>query len=405
MRRSLGLVLFLVLVVAACGQDPRSVATRLPEADGPLFVSTVSGLMAMNLETGRKVLDLRGAVATPDRSRAFAATVVGARTEVRSYSGVSGRLLGRRTLSAAAGQLEVRLASQDGRRVALMPPRSGGRADPHLPEARAQTTIVVADASDTGLRTFHLKGNFEPEAFMQDGSSLALIEYLPPENPQSYQIQKLNIPTGAVTGIRNVESGSTQHKMAGVARTSVMSAAGDRLYTLYVGAERDYAFVHVLDLAHGYTHCLFLPKGMGLAPGATALAVSPDGRTLYAVDHAAGQVVAADTEKVEITRQANFTTDPNGIPAAVVDDGGRLFTATGTRLFEIGTDLRVLGTWRAPQEVVQIAAHRDRLALVGYDRVVEFDPVAGRPVRAEPFVLTGEDTPAYSTPTELLCAC
>jgi hypothetical protein len=417
LRRLLVASAAVVLVVAGCGgvaSDPSDteVATEGAPAlaetpPGPLLLSTAAGLTGVDLDAGRQVFALPGGVATADRATVVAAELQGRRTVVTAYDSTTGIPRQSRGLDLTDGALVPRVATPDGALVALMPPRESGIDDPYVPDARARTTIVVAEPSGTRLDRFVLDGNYEPEAFSVDGTRLFLIQYLPARAPERYRIQQLDLESGEVRGVLNVESGDEQHEMAGVAGARVLARDGERLYTLYTGADRDYAFVHVIDLVEGYTHCIFLPDGMGLAPGTTTLALSPDGSRLYVVDHAAAMVVEADTESVSITRSVEIPTLPRGGSAAAVGTDGTLYTATGNRVMALAAeDLSSTRSWNAEREVLALQTDGDRLAVVQYDGIVMFDPVRGRELERVALEVVVPDAGAPPSDTDVLqCAC
>jgi hypothetical protein len=417
MRRLLVASAAVVLIVAGCGgagSDASDTevgsggAPALGEAPpGPLLLSTAAGLTGVDLDAGRQVFALPGAVATADRSTVIAAELQGQRTVLTSYDSSTGLPLQSRGLDLRAGALAPRVATPDGGLVALMRPRQSGIDNPYVPDARARTTIVVAEPDGTRLDRFELDGNYEPEAFGVDGSRLFLIQYLPARAPERYRIQQLDIESGDVRGVLNVESGDEQHEMAGVAGARVLARDGERLYTLYTGADRDYAFVHVIDLVEGYTHCIFLPDGMGLAPGTTTLGLSPDGSTLYVVDHAAAKVVEADTEAVKITRTAEIHTLPRGGAAAAVGEDGTLYTATGNRVMTVAADdLSISRSWSTEHEVLALQTDGDRLAVIQYDGVLTYDPAQGRELQRFPLDVAVPDAGAPPSDTDVLqCAC
>jgi len=68
------------------------------------------------------------------------------------------------------------------------------------------------------------------------------------------------------------------------------------------GAGTD-GFVHVLDLDEEWAFCLELPPEFGRGDlETTALAISPDGKTVAVADATAGQVAFASTEDLTVTR-------------------------------------------------------------------------------------------------------
>ena len=80
------------------------------------------------------------------------------------------------------------------------------------PEGRATTSLTVVSTDTGDMRDYPLAGNFEPEAFATSGSSLFVIEYLPPMAPDRYRVRKLDLETGEVGAVYSVD-GHLQESM------------------------------------------------------------------------------------------------------------------------------------------------------------------------------------------------
>lgn len=145
-----------------------------------------------------------------------------------------------------------------------------------------------------------------------------------------------------------------QADMPGQARTQVRAPDGSALYTLYTvdaghghHEETEHAFVHVLDLESKYAHCIDLPQPFGSAPNElAALAITPDGSHLFAVDRAAGAVASIDLHDLTVTQSAPLKAMPDaGSVTAAVGSADRLFIGTNTQLTTIDTrDLHEIAT-------------------------------------------------------------
>ena len=191
-----------VLVLGACTSDPASdrtppaqVAAGSSPAADVLLLDTDAGPVAVSPSTGSILSGEAGAVAGPDGTRLYTTTLDGDHTVLVVRDAATDDQL---STTAVPGDLAVRVASDSGNAVALMAPLPDG-VDPWTPVPRARTTIVVADPSGARpARTYHLRGNYEPEAFSVEDSRLFLIQYLPAEAPAVYRVTVLDLADGDV---------------------------------------------------------------------------------------------------------------------------------------------------------------------------------------------------------------
>jgi hypothetical protein len=272
---------------------------------------------------------------------------------------------------------------------------------------RTATTIVVVDPARGRARTLDLRGNFEPEAFSADGSSLFVLEYLPAEAPERYRVRRVDVGTGTVSPLllrdKRVVPPGAEEEMRGEGRQAVLAPDRTRLYTLYLHQgehqhTRDllpgrraadghpvHAFVHVLSLTEGWAYCLDLPDPFGSYPAEShALTVSPDGKRLYVGELTTKQLVVADTESLTVTKVAPLADDePAGAGAAMSmsPDGAALYVAAANVVRRLDpATLRVTGSWTTPAVVRGLAPTADgRTLYVGQDGgVARVDTTDGR---------------------------
>jgi DNA-binding beta-propeller fold protein YncE len=262
-----------------------------------LYLSSGHGITAIDATNGTQAFSTQGGIASGDWQRLVtAAPGANGSTVLRAVEAFDGDLM---SDTALTGTLDVRAVSYRGDFVALSP---DARAVNGRQPGRSSTKLVIA--STTGAmptRTYDIAANIEPEAFSTDGGALFVVQYIPPMDPDRYQVRRLDLATGELTLVQSID-GANQGQMPGIARTSVMAPDGRRLYTLYTSEDnvQRYSFVHVLDLEKQWAHCVDLPLAMGSDPEAMGIAISPNGTRVYVADVAAGKLSAIDTIKVAL---------------------------------------------------------------------------------------------------------
>jgi outer membrane protein assembly factor BamB len=378
MRRKplLAIVVIASFVLAACARSDPGPASK-PAPEDVLFVRTASGVtMVKGLPEGVAVR-LRNAVPSIDWSAVVQATSQGRETEVVALETSTGEEL---WSQGVRGNFEVKVASQNAELVALGLPGTGSG----YPDGRSSTTLAIIGEDGSEPRTMFLKGNYEPEAFSTDGGSLFVIEYLPPMNPTSYRVRRLDLGTGEVGGVYTVDA-ELQEAMRGTARIQAASPDGDRLYTLYSLKDADgvkHSFIHVLSLDEEWAHCIDLPAGFAAgSEKAIALSVAPDGRRLYVADAASDMVAELDTEALTVARTNGVDFGTSGAPAhAVRGPGGMLYLASGTRLQAVDPSTLAPGrSWYLDEKIsgIQSAIDGSRLYVGLKDRIVILDTATG----------------------------
>ena len=320
--------------------------------DDLLVLDTGSGIRVTRVATGEVILDAPGGVADPAFHTVATTTVAGSATTLHTFDGSTGEAA---SIARLDGRLSVRAVSGDGALMALLPPGDG---DPWTPEPRAATEVVVADVSSSAApRRFRLEGNYEPEAFSVDGRMLYLISYVPPSNPAAYRVVSLDLANGKVRDVYGRYKVPPE-TMSGTRLTQVAAPNGGRLYTLYTnqpaaysagteGAEPrfamedDAAFVHTLSLGDGWAFCVDLPDPFGVGdPGAKAIAVSADGRSLYIVDAERGLASTMSTRRLRATdaRPVDLDLAADGATSAEVGPDGALYVARGSDVVAVDPD-------------------------------------------------------------------
>lgn len=390
--RTRGLLPLLALILASCTGDGTGGPPKSPES--AVLLGSSTRVTSLDPRDGTVLFDGQGVPALGDWSMLFRTTVSGRSTILEARQSATGEVV---SSVAIPGALSVRVASQDGSRVALMRPLPAGPT-PWDPEPRASTMIVVADpnGSEEPVR-FQLEGNFEPEAFSSDGTALYMISYVPPRAPVAYRVTQLDLATGKVSPV--TAGKGVAETMSGTRLEQLAPPDGTFLFTLYTtqpagyaevraGEGRPVAFVHTLNLDEGWAHCIGLPKELwGGDPADEAMAVSPDGRSLYVVDTARDviAVVSVDVDTWGEMRTETFDFGPADAAetqAAIAPDG-TLFVTHGSKVVEVDTaTFERVGQWTTEDSVLAMGFGEDELFLLEPGSIEVVDPSTDRRVRA-----------------------
>jgi hypothetical protein len=311
------------------------------------------------------------------------------------------------TLGGAPGGL-----SQNGRYLVL---QAAG------PRVSATHMLLIDTQQFNVAKRIDLNGRYEFDAVNNNGQGVYVLEY-PNAADSYYHVRVYEVPAGQLGAYTVVDKGNPNEVMTGVRLSGVFSPDGQWLYSLYARANQG-AFVHALNLSNPYAFCLDLP-GSGYASTTTAfqwsLAITPDGRHVYAANGPMGLVTRIDnldggqpsianTGKIATTASASIPLVQNvaakemGPHGAVVSyDGKSLVTAGTNGLIWIDTGTmkvrsRVLTDWSvwslaASPDGAMVYALNDagkiaELTMAGAKVVATFDPAEGFPMgllRVEP---------------------
>ena len=384
MRVRGGLVLTALVsavLLAACSDPGSGPLAALHGGGGTegdvLYVGTDEGVTALDVSVGTARFQASRGVAAPDWSVVFTTEATSRnRTRVDGLDPATGAVVSSHTVRAP--HLVARVAARDGGAVVLGPPAADA-ASPY-PDGRERTTLVVVGGA-RGQRTYDLRGNYEPEAFSTDLSSLFVVDYTPAAAPTEYRVRRLDLTTGRVHDVFSRDK-ELQEAMPGTARTQTRSPDGGRLYTLYEVEDLGTAFIHVLDLDEQWAHCIDLPKPFGRHPGgATALTVTPDSASLYVTDRTGGAVAEVDTAELSVRRKARIDARRDADTAASAMWGDTLFVGGGSRMTAISTEsLTTQREWPVDNEVsaVQPSSDGAHLYVTSGRRVAVLESVSGR---------------------------
>jgi hypothetical protein len=384
------------LLLASCSTLAETELTRNSVDDergtDRLLVHTRSGLEVVDAASKTIITRAPRSVVSPDASRLFSVSGRGDAARVATLDSTTGREL---AAAAAPGGLRPGVASADGALLAFAPPHEEG-VTPWLPRGKRRTRIaVVGTDGSREPATYDLKGNFELEGFSTSGSQLFLLEYMPAMNPTHYELRRLLLDSGKVRQI----SGRKQNapgRMRGTGRIAAFSPSGHELYTLYTqqgpnyahGSPthepgRSYAFVHLLNLEGGWTHCIDLRAPFGTGRVTThAMALSPDGDRLFVADPSSGGLAVISPRETKVLKSVtlDLRAMTKGRASAAAGRDGTLYLAGGKQILVIdGGTLEIRDRWRTGGNVTGIALGSDGRQLYAsmWGKVVVFDATEG----------------------------
>jgi hypothetical protein len=177
--------------------------------------------------------------------------------------------------------LSIGAVAPAGRWIALTDRRPG-----YGSQSRASTEVVVFDPrAGAEVHRRALTGDVQPEAFSVDGSLMFALDY----RGDHYRVQTIDLRSGDRYDTSDRNKIVPVEDMHGRAVHGVMSADGTLLATLYrnPGNVEEPAFVHVLDLKNGWSHCADLPAPFGTGPpGTDAIELTPHDTVVVAATQA-----------------------------------------------------------------------------------------------------------------------
>jgi WD40 repeat protein len=351
MKRLAALLAF-TSVLAACGSTVEATAPKT-QAQGPVFLARtagptgpVTGYDAAGL--GRR-FELPGGIHAAD-GRSYYAVKNG---KLLRFSTLTGRVT--RTY-ALRGDWQLSGVSSTGDWVALQQPG---------------TRILVVDAKrGKTVRDLRLSGNFRVETVSTAGDFLFLQQNFV---DGSYAVRGYDLAAGQMLPGSLGTKGETI-QMEGLASQVVASPDGRWLLTLYVNTETNTAFVHALNLIERIAICINMPPCTKCAPEALkrwGLALSPDGRTLFAANPSLGRVATIYLPTSRVVADSRFSPQAGGeTRTAISPDGSQFVFTNGDTLWSFDTNVnwaRTVPTGAGSIADLGFAADSGKLFLVGKD--------------------------------------
>ena len=362
------------LLLASCSTlaDEAELTRDSAHTGDRLLIRTRSGHSVIDSAGPATVARVPRSIVSPDSSQLFAVSGKGKATRVATLDSATGEQLAE---TSAPSGLRPGVASSNGDLLAFAPSLEPG-VTPWLPEGKRRTRIaVVRTDGSQETANYNLRGNFELEGFSTSGRQLFLLEYLPARNPTHYGLRHLQLDTGRVRSIREAKQ-NAPGRMRGTGRISAFSPTGHELYTLYTqqgpnyghgGATHKsghtYAFVHLLNLEEGWTHCIDLRAPFGTGSVTThAMALSPSGDRLFVADPSSGGLAVISPQETKVLKSVTLDLRAltRGRASAAAGEDGTLYLAGGSEILVIdGDTLEIRDRWKIDKEVTGIALGSD----------------------------------------------
>ena len=292
-------------VLAACGGTVEETAVpdqRAPQAR--LLAAPIGAPQPYERPGGIHAADGRSYYALADGELRRISTLTGKST--KSY--------------ALDGEWELTGVSATGAWVALQRPRGQGEG----------VEIAVLDTK-TGAEAHRveLRGDFRVETVSAAGDFLFLQQNFV---DGSYAVRGYDLGAGQLLpGSLGTKGEVVQ--MQGLASQVVASPDGRWLLTLYVNTQTNTAFVHALNLIERVAICINMPPCTDCSRRALkkwALALSPDGSTLFAANPSLGSVATIDLATTQVVAQSRFRPSAGGeTRAELTKDGSQLVFTNG----------------------------------------------------------------------------
>src|SRR3989441_4404247 len=284
-RRLIALLILTMSVLGACGRagatHPAAGGYRICLESG--FSNGVETVKVLDTGTGPVERELPLGTPASDWSRYYTVTQLSGSARLTALDPASGHTLAQ--VMVSAGYSLPNIAFQGP--TAGISPNGQWLA---LTQKGSTTNFMVGSRSLTdAFKTIHVSGDFVFDALSNDGKSLYLIQKMKDAN--HYQVRLYDVAAGALMPQPVVDKREPNEPMNGIRGDSTADPNGNYVYTVYI---RDGGpFIHALPLDEPIAWCVDLPSTAANDIERQfhwALALSQDGRTLYAANEAIGKV-------------------------------------------------------------------------------------------------------------------
>jgi hypothetical protein len=363
-------------------------------------VSVQDRIVVLDGGDGAGERELPFGIPAPDWSVLYAVEPQDGQTVVRAVDPASGRVLRETSLEGEYALPSTTLdgipggLSPNGKWLALADVTGLPEPQTYGAHARRQSHFAVLDtAFARPAHALVLDGKFSFDALSNSGNTLYLIEHLLPEQSDNYQVRFYDVRAAALDERIIADKRLAPQLMDGTRHSSVASADGAWLYSIYLNAHHG-PFIHALNLNDSYALCIFLPpesKEDWERQLSWAIAMNTNGR-IFAVNGALGIVAevdpaqftvrsstslpvapAATQPEAHVHLAASTTSDTRIAPrgAALSPDGKTLWASGPTGVLAINTaDFSLRGQYLNEWSFDSIALSQDgeRLYAVSLER-------------------------------------
>ena len=348
--KRLAALLALVPLAAACGVTVKEATPTAPTSASVFLASTAGASGPVTAYDGASLgrrFELPRGLRAADGSAHYA--LLG--SALRRFDPLTGREMRSYKVD---GKWSLAAVSATGRWVALT-------------AGRTQVRVIDTKSGQTA-HELSLPGVFLVETISSEGDFLFLQQNFVDGR---YAVRDYDLAAGTLLQGSLATKGQTV-LMQGVAEGTVASPDGRWLLTLYVDTKRNAAFVHALNIVDRFPLCIDMPPCPKKCTVAQlrrwALALAPDGRTLFAANPAIGRVAEVHLPTSRVIYQSRFTPKPgvSETRTAISPDGSQFVFTNGQAVWTYDTHrgfARTLATGVGAIADIGVSADSSRLFL------------------------------------------
>ena len=306
----LGWLLFAACAPSVSGPESPDLPAPVTLSDEMMFVrpeGAAGPLIAYDMIGGQERFTLPAGQLSANSDEFIVVNQEQGTTQTRVFSTITGTLERQFSLT---GHWTLGGVSPNGQWLALIRVLDEAEKLAQITTQVWQTEIqVVAAADGQIIHTLNLNGHFEVDALTNNGTSLFLVQYVPPERPDQYLVRLYDLSIQELLAEPIRDKRINDELMTGYAWGNVADPQGTWWLTNYLNTSQNNAFIHALNLVDKWAYCIDLPSGEGDFDALQnyALTLSPDSRMVYAVNPALGLVAEVLLSEGMVTQIVEFT--------------------------------------------------------------------------------------------------